>query len=175
MLGYICKTVQLAKNIICNSYQFFSSLLAGFLALLVPAYPALLTVFAFIVCDTYYGYKVSKRFGHKFESGKLWKMCDKITEAFVVISLGIALDKSIFMTYPDDLMAVKFASGVICIAEAVSLLEAFRALHPHALLSKLLAKLIKSKAEKYLDVDLSDVIDLNDFSNDTKDNKTGTK
>nr|DAE43798.1 MAG TPA: hypothetical protein [Caudoviricetes sp.] len=39
-------------------------------------------------------------------------------------------------------------------------------------MSKILAKIIKSKAEKYLDVDLSDIIDLNELTNDCDNNST---
>lgn len=63
------------------------------------------------------------------------------------------------MTY-DTLTSAKVAASTIIIAEIISLAEAFRALHPNALLSKILSKVIKSKAEKYLDVDLSDIIDI---------------
>ena len=63
------------------------------------------------------------------------------------------------MTY-DTLTSAKVAASTIIIAEVISLAEAFRALHPNALLSKILSKVIKSKAEKYLDVDLSDIIDI---------------
>lgn len=63
------------------------------------------------------------------------------------------------MTY-DALTSAKVAASTIIVAEIISLTEAFRALHPNALLSKILSKVIKSKAEKYLDVDLSDVIDI---------------
>lgn len=61
------------------------------------------------------------------------------------------------MTY-EELAAVRIAAGSICVAETISLLESLRALHPNAVLSKLLSKVIKSKAEKYLDVDMSDII-----------------
>lgn len=61
------------------------------------------------------------------------------------------------MTY-ETLTAAKVAASTVILAETISLVESFRALHPNALLSKILSKVIKSKAEKYLDVDLSDVI-----------------
>lgn len=61
------------------------------------------------------------------------------------------------MTY-ETLTAAKVAASTVILAETISLIESFRALHPNALLSKILSKVIKSKAEKYLDVDLSDVI-----------------
>lgn len=74
------------------------------------------------------------------------------------------------MTY-DDLTSVKVVAGAICLGEGISLLESFRALHPHAILSRILAKVIKSKAEKYLDVDLSDIISLENTKDDTKNIK----
>lgn len=63
------------------------------------------------------------------------------------------------MTY-ETLTAAKVAASTIITAEIISLTESFRALHPNALLSKILSKVIKSKAEKYLDVDLSDIINI---------------
>lgn len=101
-------------------------------------------------------------------------MCNKIRDVFIVITLGLLLDKHILNMY-EELAAVKVSAGTVCVAESISLLESFRALHPRALLSKLLAKLIKSKAEKYLDVDLSDIISLNEFTDDTNNNKNNNK
>lgn len=165
----------LIKRIFANGYQSLFGLLAGFLTILMPAVPILLTVVAFILADTYYGYKVSRKYGHKeIESCKLWKLCEKIRDCLLIVVLGLLLDKYIFGTY-EQLYSVKISAGTICVAESISLLESFRALRPRALLSKLLATVIKSKAEKYLDVDLSGVIDLNKFTDDTTNNKNNTK
>lgn len=142
-----------------NGYAAMIGVLSTIAALFSPAISIVITVFCFIFADTYYGYKVSKKYGNKLESNKLWKTVWKLRDCFILITLGLLLDKYILLTY-DTLAAVKVAAGAICAAEGLSLLESFRALHPNALLSKLLAKIIKSKAEKYLDVDLSDVIDL---------------
>ena len=84
-----------------------------------------------------------------------------------MICLGLLVDKYISLTY-DDLMAVRIVASTICTAEGISLLESFRALRPNALLSKILSKVIKSKAEKYLNVDLSDIIDLGDSNKFSK-------
>ena len=168
------RIVTTMRKITASGYSSFLSFMAGILALLLPALPMLTTVIIFILTDAYYGYQVSKKYGCKLESKKLWKTCIKLKDTFTVVILGLLLDKTIFMTYP-DLVAAKVAAGTICISEAISLLESFRTLHPNALLSKILAKLIKSKAEKYLEVDLSDVIDLKEFTNDTKSNKNNNK
>ena len=157
-----------------SGYQSLLGFAAGFLALLSPALPVMITAITFVLADTYYGYKVSKLYGHKLESSKLWKLCSKLRDIFIVIILGCLLDKYILGTY-EELAAIKIAAGAICTAESISLLESFRALHPRALLSKLLAKVIKSKAEKYLDVDLSDIIDLKDITDDTIDIKNDRK
>lgn len=166
--------IELMRKIYANSYQSLLSVATSFLALLTPAVPIIMTAIAFILADTYYGYQVSKKYGHKLESKKLWKLCIKIKDTFFVLTLGLLLDKYILDTY-EQLAAVKVAAGSVCVAEGISLLESFRALHPRTLLSKLLAKLIKSKAEKYLDVDLSDIISLNEFTNDTNNNKNNNK
>lgn len=107
--------------------------------------------------DMHYGYKVSKKFGRvQFESNKFWKTVNKFTEAAMLIMGGLLLDKYIFMTH-ESLAAVRIAAGAVCVAETISLLESLRALHPNAYLSKILRKIVKSKAEKYLDIDLSDI------------------
>lgn len=137
----------------------------------MPAMPIVITVFVFIVTDAIFGYKVSKKYGKPhIESHKIWKTVQKFLEAFSVITLGLLIDKYILMTY-DELTSVKVVAGAICLGEGISLLESFRALHPHAILSRILAKVIKSKAEKYLDVDLSDIINLETTKDDTKNTK----
>lgn len=157
----------LFKKIFANGWTSLTGLIGSFSALLLPVVPAIITAFAFILVDLYYGYKVSRKYGNKeFESHKLWKTINKLTEAFLLITLAAFLDKFIFLTY-ESLTAVRFAAGAVCTAEILSLLESFRALHPKAILSRILQKIIKSKAEKYLEVDISDIIDNKDITNDT--------
>ena len=157
----------LIQRIFNQGWQSVCNLGASLVALFAPAIPAVLTAFTFIVMDMHYGYKVSKRFGKvQFESNKFWKTVNKFTEAAMLIMGGLLLDKYIFMTY-EELAAVRIAAGSICFAETLSLLESLRALHPNAWLSKILSKVIKSKAEKYLDIDISD-LESNDSSNINK-------
>lgn len=163
--------MNLFKKLFTNAHQQILSALAAFISLLVPAIPIIITAFVFILADAFYGYRVSKKYGYKIESKKLWATIHKLVEAGTVIILALLLDKYLLMTY-EQLSAVKVAAGVVCTAETISLLESFRALHPNALMSKILAKIIKSKAEKYLDVDLSDIIDLNELTNDCDNNST---
>lgn len=141
---------------------------SGISVLFVPVIPIVVTVFIFILADAFFGYRVSRKCGQKhFESHKIWKTINKFLEAFTVITLGLLIDKYILSTY-EELTAVKVVAGAICLGEGVSLLESFRALHPRAILSKILAKVIKSKAEKYLDIDLSDVITVDQLTNKPK-------
>ena len=122
--------------------------------------------------DMHYGYKVSKKYGRThFESNKFWKTVNKFTEATMIICGALLLDKFIFMTY-EELAAVRIAAGAVCCAEIISLLQTLRALHPDALISRILAQIIKSKAEKYLDIDISEEIKK---LNDTSDNNSNTK
>ena len=147
----------LIQRIFAHGWQSVCSLGASLIALFAPAIPAVLTAFTFIVMDMHYGYKVSKKYGKvHFESNKFWKTVNKFTEATIIICGALLLDKFIFMTY-EDLAAVRIAAGSICFAETLSLLESLRALHPNAWLSKILSKIVKSKAEKYLDIDISDL------------------
>lgn len=165
------QTMTLIQRIFAHGWQSVCSCLASLGALFAPAVPAILTAFTFIVMDMHYGYKVSKKYGHKeFESNKFWKTVNKFTEAAILILSALLLDKYIFMTY-EELAAVRMAAGAVCVAETLSLLESLRALHPNAMLSKILAKVIKSKAEKYLDVDMSDIVETNDNSIDNSSKK----
>ena len=87
----------------------------------------------------------------------------------MIICGALLLDKFIFMTY-EELTAVRIAAGSICFAETLSLLESLRALHPNAWLSKILSKVVKSKAEKYLDINISE-LEQDDNSNINSDKK----
>lgn len=151
-----------AKRIFANGIQSVCGWITGVAAILAPSVPLIGTSFAFILIDLYYGYKVSKKYSKNthFESVKFWKTVEKLGFAAIMICCFTLLDKFIFATY-DDLVLAKAAAGTICFAEFISLLEALRALKPDSTIAKLLTKLIKSKAEKYLDLDISDVIDEN--------------
>lgn len=162
------QTMTLIQRIFHQGWQSVCNVAASLVALFAPAVPAVLTAFTFIVIDMHYGYKVSKKFGRiQFESNKFWKTVNKFTEAALLICGALLLDKFIFMTY-EELTAVRIAAGSICFAETISLLESMRALHPNAMLSKILSKIVKSKAEKYLEIDMSD-LNTNDSSNNTKE------
>lgn len=164
------QAMTLFKRIFANGWQSVLGGIGSLASLLAPAVPATLTAYCFITADLYYGYKVSKKYGQKeFESNKFWKTVNKYTEATVLICLALFLDKNIFMTY-QELSAVKVAAGSVCIAEAISLLEALRALHPKSIISKLLSKVIKSKADKYLDVDITDILEEQNKKYDTGNN-----
>ena len=154
----------LIQRIFHQGWHSVCNVAASLDALFAPAVPAVLTAFTFIVIDMHYGYKVSKKFGRiQFESNKFWKTVNKFTESALLICGALLLDKFIFMTY-EELTAVRIAAGSICFAETISLLESMRALHPNAMLSKILSKIVKSKAEKYLEIDMSD-LNTNDSSN----------
>ena len=165
------QTMTLIQRIFNQGWQSVCNVAASLVALFAPAIPAVLTAFTFIAMDMHYGYKVSKKFGKvQFESNKFWKTVNKFTEATMIICGALLLDKFIFMTY-ENLAAVRVAAGSICFAETLSLLESLRALHPNAWLSKILSKVIKSKAEKYLDIDISEL----EKQNDTSDNNSNKK
>ena len=159
----------LIQRIFSHGWQSVCSCISSVAALFAPAIPAVLTAFTFIVMDMHYGYKVSKKFGRvQFESNKFWKTVNKFTEAALLIMGGLLLDKYIFMTY-EQLAAVRIAAGSICFAETLSLLESLRALHPNAWLSKILSKVIRSKAEKYLDIELPELEKPNDTNIDSSE------
>lgn len=160
--------MNLLKKLFQDGSQTLVGFLSGISVLFMPTIPIVVTVFVFIIADAIFGYKVSRKCGQPhIESHKIWKTINKFLEAFTVITLGLLMDKYILSTY-EELTAVKVVAGAICLGEGVSLLESFRALHPRAILSKILAKVIKSKAEKYLDIDLSDVITVDQLTNKSK-------
>lgn len=161
------QTMTLIQRIFAQGWQSVCNIGCSLFALFAPAIPAILTAFTFIIMDMHYGYKVSKKFGRThFESNKFWKTVNKFTEATMIICGALLLDKFIFMTY-ESLSAVRIAAGSICFAETLSLLESLRALHPNAWLSKILSKVIKSKAEKYLDIELPELKEPNDTNIDS--------
>ena len=165
------QTMTLIQRIFNQGWQSVCNVAASLIALFAPAIPAVLTAFTFIVMDMHYGYKMSKKFGKvQFESNKFWKTVNKFTEATMIICGALLLDKFIFMTY-EELVAVRIAAGSICFAETLSLLESLRALHPNAWLSKILSKVIKSKAEKYLDIELPELEKPNDTNIDNSNKK----
>lgn len=148
------------KRIFANGVQSVCGWIAGIAAILAPAMPLVGVTFLFIFVDLYFGYKVSKKFtGNKhFESVKFWRTVEKLGFAAAMIVSFTLVDKFIFSTY-EDLVLAKAAAGTVCFAEFISMLEARAALKPNSILTKLLKKVIRSKADKYLDVDISDVLD----------------
>ncbi len=166
--------MNLIQRIFANGYQSLLGWLAGIATILAPAAPLIGVSFLFIFIDLFYGYKVYKKCtkSTQFESNKFYKTVEKLMLAGVLISSFCFLDKFIFMTY-EDLMMAKIAAGTICFAEILSLLESLRALKPKSLTARLLSKVVKSKAEKYLEVDISDIIedqpnDINNIENNSK-------
>lgn len=169
------QTMMLLKKIFASGWQSFYGMITGVAALVAPAIPLAITAYLFILLDLYYGYRVNKKFGKKkegqktyFESSKLQSTVNKLFEATAFIVLAVLLDKYLFITY-EELASVKIAAGAICFTETISLLESLRALHPKALLSRLVQKIIKSKAEKYLEIDITDILE--EHNNLTDDNK----
>lgn len=174
------QVMNLARRIFANGYQSILGWCTGIATIIAPAVPLIGTAFLFIILDLIYGYKVYRKFtGHKdIESGKLWNTLEKLMFASVMIAGFTLLDKFVFMTYV-DLVLAKVAAGAICFAEIISLLESRKALKPNSIITKLLSKIIKSKAEKYLDVDISDIIEdqknINTITNDTSTDKLSKK
>ena len=174
------QVMNLARRIFANGYQSILGWCTGIATIIAPAVPLIGTAFLFIILDLIYGYKVYRKFtGNKdIESGKLWNTLEKLMFASVMIAGFTLLDKFIFMTYA-DLVLAKVAAGAVCFAEIISLLESRKALKPNSIITKLLSKIIKSKAEKYLDVDISDIIEdqknINTITNDTSTDKLSKK
>lgn len=169
--------MNLARRIFANGYQSIVGWLTGMATILAPAAPLIGVSFLFIILDLIYGYKVCRQVTHKnyFESSKFWSTIEKLGFAAIMIAGFTLLDKFIFMTYA-DLVLAKVAAGAVCFAEIISLLESRKALKPNSLVTRLFTKIIKSKAEKYLDVDITDILEeQNTITNDTNTDKSSKK
>ena len=156
--------MNLARRIFANGYQSIVGWLTGIATILAPAAPLIGVSFLFIILDLIYGYKVCRQVTNNsyFESGKFWSTIEKLGFAAV-------------MTYA-DLVLAKVAAGAVCFAEIISLLESRKALKPNSLVTRLFTKIIKSKAEKYLDVDITDILEeQNTITNDTNTDKSSKK
>ena len=164
--------MNLARRIFANGYQSIVGWLTG-----IATAPLIGVSFLFIILDLIYGYKVCRQVTNNsyFESSKFWSTVEKLGFAAIMIAGFTLLDKFIFMTYA-DLALAKVAAGAICFAEIISLLESRKALKPNSLVTKLFTKIIKSKAEKYLDVDITDILEeQNTITNDTNTDKSSKK
>lgn len=164
MLERSSETMTIVRRIFANGWHSVAGWLAGAASILAPAVPLIGTSFLFILLDLVYGYKVYKKFSgrEEFESQKFWKTVEKLMFTAIMICAFTFMDKFIFDTY-ETLTFAKMSAGAVCFAEFLSLLEALKALHPKQLVVRILDKVIKSKAEKYLEVQLTDVD--NDTSN----------
>lgn len=167
--------MSLLQRIFANGYQSFMGWVAGVAAIVAPSVPLIGTAFVFIFLDLFYGYRVCKKCTgcRHFESHKFYKTLEKLMLAATLIASFTLLDKFIFSTY-EDLVMAKAAAGTVCFAEIISLLESLRALKPKSLIARLLTKVIKSKSEKYLEVDITDILDesQNNVSNNNNNKDT---
>lgn len=153
------------KNMFSNVEKLFSSTIAGTVSLFAPVYIPIVALIFLMFVDAYYGYKVSRKYGHeKIESHKAWKTLWKMRDAITAICGAHVIDQLIVTSI--NLHAVEFVAGAIAMVEFWSLLESMCELHPKWVIFGLLKKVIKAKGEKYLEVNLDK--ELSDVSN-TKD------
>lgn len=163
----------LLKSMFSSAQKTSAGILAGITSYFAPISVTVVCVCLFIIVDVILGYKVSRKYGHKqIESYKLWKTINKLFEAVLLIAGAHVIDTSIVTSI--NLHAVEFISGMICGTEFISWLESMKDLHPDCkickVIEKVLGKVIKSKGEKYLGVD----IDINDLKNTNNDNNSNT-
>ena len=141
------------KNMFSSIEKFSASMLAGVVSLFTPVYIPIIALAVLMLADAYYGYKVSRKYGHKkIESHKAWKTLWKIRDAITAICGAHIIDQLIVTSI--QLHAVEFVSGAIALVEFWSLLESMCELHPKWVIFGVLKKVIKAKGEKYLDVNL---------------------
>lgn len=150
------------KNMFSSVEKLSASMLAGLVSLFTPVYTPILSLVALMLADAFYGYKVSRKYGHKkIESHKAWKTLWKIRDAITAICGAHIVDQLIVTSI--ELHAVEFIAGAMASVEFWSLLESMCELHPKWRVFSILKKVIKAKGEKYLEVNLDK--ELSDDSN----------
>lgn len=146
----------LQKSTSMLSYGLFATLFAIFNPLSLAVFLAV----SFIVFDAILGYAVSRKFGVKsFQSRRFFRTVFKSLCAIFGILAGGIVDYMI----PDfglpngiGFSIAKFFCGMVVFSEAVSILEAFKALFPEWYIFGKIGDIIQSKGEKYLNMLLSD-------------------
>ena len=145
------------KGSLSSSDRFLSSIIAGFASFFLPIQVTIIAVSAFIIVDAILGYKVSRKCGYKeVEANKIWKTINKLMSAALLICGAHTIDT--FIVTSIELHAVEIVAGIICGTEFISWLESLKELHPRNMLvrivEKVLGKVIKSKGERYLGMDI---------------------
>ena len=150
--------MNLARRIFASGYQSIVGWLTGIATILAPAAPLIGVSFLFIILDLIYGYKVCRQVTHQnyFESGKFWSTNEKLGFTAIMIAGFTILDKFIIMTYA-YLVLAKVTEGAVWFGDIIEFLESRKALKHNSRVTRLVTKIIKSKAEKYLDVDITDI------------------
>lgn len=144
-----------------------ASFIAGITSIFAPVYVPILALVALMGLDAIYGYKVSRKYGHKkIESRKAWKTLWKMRDAIVAVCGAHVMDEFIITSI--NLHGVEFVAGAIAMVEFWSLCEAMYELHPTWKVFGVLKKVLKAKGEKYLEVDLDK--EFSDGTNNTKSN-----
>lgn len=152
------------QNMFSSIEKFSASIIAGTVSLFAPVYMPILALISLMGLDAVYGYKVSRKYGHKkIESHKLWKTIWKMRDGITAICGAHIIDKLIIKSI--DLHAVEFTAGAIAMVEFWSLLESMCELHPEWKIWSILKKVLKAKGEKYFDVNLDK--EFSDDSNNT--------
>lgn len=153
------------QNMFSSIEKFSASIIAGTISLFAPVYVPIAALMSLMGLDAVYGYKVSRKYGHKkIESHKLWKTIWKMRDGIAAICGAHVIDKLIIPSI--DLHAVEFTAGAIAMVEFWSLLESMCELHPEWKIWSILKKVLKAKGEKYFDVNLDK--EFSDDSNNTK-------
>ena len=161
-------SLNILDKLIGSTPKFKSAIVSAFISFFAPLYIVLCATYFFIILDWIYGYRVSRKYGHKkIKSSKLKDTVTKLTETTLLISSAHIFDTYIIPTV--DLHAVEVVAGMVCLVEFWSVLESFCDLYPKWKLWKILSRVIQSKGEKYLEVELDDILTTK------KDDKRNTK
>ena len=161
-------SLSILDKLTASTLKFRSAVVSAFISFFAPLYIVLCATYFFIILDWIYGYRVSRKYGHKkIKSSKLKDTVTKLTETTLLIASAHVFDSYIVPTI--DLHAVEVVAGMVCLVEFWSLLESFCDLYPKWKLWKILSRVIQSKGEKYLEIELDDIL------TNKKDDKRNTE
>ena len=143
--------------------QYASSMIAGFVLAFETSLDYFIPCLLAIILDIFSAYMLSRRVHKKhpdkcegkFKSEHKYRVMITLGVMFVVLILAAYVDHKVRMS--DDQLAVRFAMGAFLFYESWSCLENWSS-ENDAPFAKALQRIMVNKAERHLDVPLSDIL-----------------
>ena len=143
--------------------QYASSMIAGFVLAFETSLDYFIPCLLAIILDVFSAYMLSRRVHKKhpdkcegkFKSEHKYRVMITLGVMFVVLILAAYVDHKVRMS--DDQLAVRFAMGAFLFYELWSCLENWSS-ENDAPFAKALQRIMVNKAERHLDVPLSDIL-----------------